>query len=117
MAEHSLMTFLGMFLECVMATCESGIHYPVDNPLCVHQPILVAGALTDEWFGLLIEVSPIHSDKVIKALRDHLVDGDSRKMVCERHRVNAGYLSICMGRLFHINQVVCRLSSYYCENK
>lgn len=40
-----------------MATCESGIHYPVDNPLCVHQPILVAGALTDEWFDLLIEVS------------------------------------------------------------
>ncbi|EBA1561076.1 transcriptional regulator [Salmonella enterica subsp. enterica serovar Poona] len=96
---------------------DDSIYYSAGNAACVRKQMLVAGALTSEWFELLIEISPIHSSKVIKALRAHLVDGDSRKSVCERYGVNAGYMSICMGRLFHINQIVGKLALYYSDNK
>ncbi|MFJ7174824.1 PapB/FocB family fimbrial expression transcriptional regulator [Citrobacter freundii] len=79
--------------------------------------ILIAGSLTNEWFDLLIALSPINSDKVIKALREHLVNGVPRKDVCKQYGVNPGYLSICMGRLFYINQIAGQLSSYYLDDK
>lgn len=37
----------------------------------------VPGSLSDTCFWLLIEVSPIHSEKVIQGLRDYLVLGIS----------------------------------------
>ncbi|HCP1359051.1 TPA: transcriptional regulator [Escherichia coli] len=74
----------------------------------------VKGLLSDEQFDLLVEISSIHSPKVIMAMRDHLVKGDLRKIVCERYSVNAGYLSVCISRLLRIERGVSKLVRFYC---
>lgn len=75
-----------------------------------------SGQFTEDHFWILVEISPIHSERIIKALRDYLVSGDSRKVVCERYGVNNGYLSTSLGRLFHINQLALKLCQY-CNNE
>lgn len=75
--------------------------------------MLVAGAISEEHFWLLVELSPIHSEKVQMALRDYLVSGYSRKIVCEKHGVSNGYLSTSLGRLFRIGQIVSHLVPFY----
>lgn len=75
----------------------------------------VKGSLSGEQFDLLMELSSIHSPKIILAMRDHLVKGDLRKVVCQRHGVNAGYLSVCIGRLLRIERGVSRLARFYCR--
>lgn len=75
------------------------------------------GSISEKQFRLLIELSPIYSEKVVSALRDYLVLGHSRKLVCEKHNVSNGYLSISLGRLFHINQVVSQLVIHYFNEK
>lgn len=76
--------------------------------------IMGGGGLSGEQFYLLVELSSIHSQKVILAMRDHLVLGDSRKVVCERYGVNAGYLSVCIGRLLRVEKSVSKLVRFYC---
>ncbi|EEQ1637728.1 PapB/FocB family fimbrial expression transcriptional regulator [Escherichia coli] len=74
---------------------------------------LISGEVSEDKFWLLIEISPIQSNKVICALYDYLVAGESRKVVCERHSVNNGYITRCMQKLTHIDRVVKILSSHY----
>ncbi|MCZ6093396.1 PapB/FocB family fimbrial expression transcriptional regulator [Escherichia coli] len=62
-----------------------------------------------------MELSAIHSQKIINALRDYLVSGDTRKVSCERHGANISYFSIALGRLFRVSQLVSQLTPYYCE--
>lgn len=71
--------------------------------------------LSDEQFDLLMELSSIHSQKVILAMHDHLVKGDLCKVVCEKYAVNAGYLSVCIGRLRRIERSVSKLARFYCR--
>ncbi|MDF6552734.1 adhesin biosynthesis transcription regulatory family protein, partial [Escherichia coli] len=70
--------------------------------------------LSNEHFDLLVDISSIHSRKIISAMRDHLVLGDSRRVVCERYGVNAGYLSVCIGRLLRVEKSVSKLVRFYC---
>ncbi|EEV0101563.1 transcriptional regulator [Escherichia coli] len=74
---------------------------------------LISGDVSEDKFWLLIEISPIQSQKVICALYDYLVVGASRKVVCEKHRVNNGYITRCMQRLIHIDRIAELLSSHY----
>ncbi|HEI3493786.1 TPA: hypothetical protein SI375_004757, partial [Escherichia coli] len=37
---------------------------------------------------------------------DHLVLGDSRKVICERHNVNNGYISTSLSRLERMNEMI-----------
>lgn len=74
---------------------------------------LMPDNMTEEQFWLLIEISPMHSERIVLALRDYLLYGHSRKAACERHGVNNGYLSTCMGRLFHTSHLVAKLAPYY----
>ncbi|EFM0080823.1 TPA: PapB/FocB family fimbrial expression transcriptional regulator [Escherichia coli] len=73
----------------------------------------IEGRLSAEQFDLLIELSSIHSQKVILAMRDHLVNGDSRRASCERHGVNAGYLSVCIRRLLQVEKAASKLAHFY----
>lgn len=75
--------------------------------------VILPGSICEEQFWLLIEISSVHSKKVINAMRDHLVSGISRKEVCERYNVNNGYLSISIGRLNHTHNIVRNLMMYY----
>ena len=74
---------------------------------------LVPGQVHEIHFQLLMEISPVYSDKVILALRDFLVLGFTRKESCERHNVSPGYLSTTLGRIQNISKSVSRLMPYY----
>lgn len=74
---------------------------------------LVPGQVHEIHFQLLMEISPVHSDKVILALRDFLVLGFTRKESCERHNVSPGYLSTTLGRIQNISKSVSKLMPYY----
>ncbi|EPE2853128.1 PapB/FocB family fimbrial expression transcriptional regulator [Escherichia coli] len=74
---------------------------------------LVSGEVSEDKFWLLMEISPIQSQKVICALYDYLVKGLSRKVVCEKHSVNNGYITRCMQRLIHIDKIAELLSYHY----
>ncbi|MEL9782948.1 transcriptional regulator [Escherichia coli] len=72
--------------------------------------MLIPGFVSEVAFDLLIELSSVHSIKIINALHDYLVLGDSRKIACERY-------GAALGRLFRTNQIVSQLASYYGEQE
>ena len=74
---------------------------------------ILPGSINEEHFWLLIEILPIHSRKVICAMREHLVYGVSRKEVCAKYEVNNGYLSISISRLNYTHQIVRHMMQYY----
>ncbi|HHU1430544.1 PapB/FocB family fimbrial expression transcriptional regulator [Escherichia coli] len=67
---------------------------------------LAIGKVPEDIFWLLVEMSAIRSQSIIKALYDHLVLGDSRKVICERHSVNNGYISTSLSRLERMNEMI-----------
>ncbi|HCU0389675.1 TPA: transcriptional regulator [Escherichia coli] len=71
------------------------------------------GQLDETKFWLLIELSTIHSDKIIYALRDYLVCGETRKVVCDKYSVSNGYLSTSLSRIHRVNYIVTQLMPYY----
>ncbi|EDV7203285.1 transcriptional regulator [Salmonella enterica subsp. enterica serovar Bredeney] len=78
---------------------------------------LAPGEVPEEQFWLLVDISPIHSEKIILALKDYFVSGYSRKVVCERHGMSGGYLSTSINRLNFISRNVQKLAGYYSHNK
>ncbi|MED8729959.1 adhesin biosynthesis transcription regulatory family protein [Escherichia marmotae] len=74
---------------------------------------LSPGNVSEEHFWLLVEISPIHSEKIIFALKDFFVSGCSRKEVCERHGISPGYFSGALGRFRHVSMIVFQLIPYY----
>ncbi|EHC4980548.1 transcriptional regulator [Escherichia coli] len=70
--------------------------------------VLIPGRVTEDFFWLLIELSPLRSEKVIRALRDFLVLGYTRKEVCERYKVSYGYFSLAFKRIRYIEDIICR---------
>ncbi|EAS0629950.1 hypothetical protein RLQ39_005022 [Salmonella enterica] len=66
--------------------------------------ILSPGSVPAEQFYLLIDISPLRSNKVIKALHNYFVLGHTRSDVCEEFQVNPGYLSIKIKEI----QLLCR---------
>ena len=69
--------------------------------------------VTDGALTLLAEISPVHSEKVLNALRDFLVLGYTRREACERHEVSQGYFSGALGRIQRTHQAVNRLVPFY----
>ncbi|MCO0492611.1 adhesin biosynthesis transcription regulatory family protein [Escherichia coli] len=69
--------------------------------------------ISNEHFWLLIELSGIRSDKSIMSLREHLVDGFTKREVCERNDVSLSYFSISLKKISHIHNVCALLSEYY----
>lgn len=78
---------------------------------------LVPGCMRDIHFSLLIEISSLYSEKVIMALRGFLVDGYTRKEVCERYSVSPGYFSMALRKLRRTEQAVLQLIPYYVRNR
>ena len=67
---------------------------------------LAIGKVPEDIFWLLVEMSAIRSQGIIKALYDYLVLGDSRKVICERYNVNNGYISTSLSRLERMNEMI-----------
>lgn len=78
---------------------------------------LMPGKMSELHFWLLIEISPIHSEKIILALKDFLVMGYSRKEVCERNNISSGYFSGALGRFQRVNATVTQLMPFYIQMK
>lgn len=74
---------------------------------------LVPGNVPEEQFWLLVGISSMHSEKMISALMDYLVNGLSRKDSCELNKVSSGHFSIGLSRLQNISYAVASLSVYY----
>ncbi|EGM8070156.1 adhesin biosynthesis transcription regulatory family protein [Escherichia albertii] len=79
----------------------------------VKKETLSPGSLSDDHFWLLINISSIHSKKVIDALRDFLVLGYTRKESCIHHGVSQSYFSTSLSRLQHVNSMMYQLVPYY----
>lgn len=85
-----------------------------DTPVKVAKSrMLIPGFVSEEVFDLLVELSSVHSIKIVNALHDYLVLGENKKDVCDRYGANVSYFSIALGRLFRVNQIVSQLLSYY----
>ncbi|HHZ3601381.1 TPA: PapB/FocB family fimbrial expression transcriptional regulator [Escherichia coli] len=74
---------------------------------------LTPGCMEEEHFLLLMEISPICSKKVFESLKSYLVDGCSRKFICESYNINNGYLTVSLNRLNKIHQCLLQLKKYY----
>ncbi|EOX2496083.1 adhesin biosynthesis transcription regulatory family protein [Escherichia coli] len=83
------------------------------NTRAPDESMLTPGCLDEEHFLLLMDISPICSKKVFDSLRAYLVDGCSRKFVCEHYNINNGYLTVSLNRLNKIHQNICRLREFY----
>ncbi|MEE7413227.1 PapB/FocB family fimbrial expression transcriptional regulator [Escherichia marmotae] len=77
---------------------------------------LIPGKVSEDLFDVLIELSGIHSEKIINALRDYLVSGENRKISCKRYGASTSYFSVALGRLFHVGQLVSQLVPYYYDD-
>ncbi|EGK3868967.1 adhesin biosynthesis transcription regulatory family protein [Salmonella enterica] len=77
------------------------------------ESMLMPGCLDEEHFLLLMDISPICSKKVCESLRAYLVDGLSRKFICEHYNINNGYLTVSLNRLNKIHQNIYRLREFY----
>ncbi|WP_311765737.1 MULTISPECIES: adhesin biosynthesis transcription regulatory family protein [Escherichia] len=74
---------------------------------------LKAGTVPEIQFWLLIEITPIHSERMILALKDFLVMGYSRREVCEQYNISSGYFSGALGRFQKVHLTVNQLIPYY----
>ena len=74
--------------------------------------MLIPGKVPEDFFWALIELSPLRSEKVVRALRDFLVLGYVRKEVCEKYGVSYGYFSVALKRIRHTDDIVCQLVKY-----
>ncbi|GDT21796.1 transcriptional regulator [Escherichia coli] len=74
---------------------------------------LTPGCMDEEHFLLLMDISPICSRKVFESLRAYLVDGCSRKFICENYNINNGYLTVSLNRVNKIHQCVSLLKKFY----
>ncbi|EFN2600129.1 transcriptional regulator [Escherichia coli] len=78
---------------------------------------LSSGCMSEYYFWLMVEISPIHSEKVIYALRDFLVMGYTRKEACERNEVSQSYLSCALKRFQIINRNVVKMVRFYIKSE
>ncbi|AUM10818.1 PapB/FocB family fimbrial expression transcriptional regulator [Escherichia coli] len=81
--------------------------------LNIKQGTLLCGQVDESLFRILVEISSIHSERVILAMRDYLVHGHSRKDVCNRYCLNNGYFSVSLSRLVRVNQLIISALHYY----
>lgn len=74
---------------------------------------IIPGEMPEFQFWLLVEISPIHSERMIMALKDFFVDGYSRKEVCIKYNISPGYFSGSLGRFQKVVFMVTQLAPYY----
>ena len=96
-----------------MSNPHSSDHRLEKPSLYVGGALLTPGCMDEEHFLLLMDISPICSRKVFESLRAYLVDGCSRKFICDNYNISNGYLTVSLNRLNKIHQCVSLLKKYY----
>ncbi|WP_370619550.1 PapB/FocB family fimbrial expression transcriptional regulator [Citrobacter meridianamericanus] len=74
---------------------------------------LYPGRVPEQYFRGLADISSIRSQKVIKALYEHFVEGLSRTHVSNEHSVCPGYLSIKIREIKSLHEKVNDLYDIY----
>lgn len=73
---------------------------------------LPPGKVDKKQFRLLIDLSSIRSLKVINALEDYFVNGSNRKEICDKHKINHGYLSLKIRKLQDVSLKLYNIAHY-----
>ncbi|EJZ3074356.1 transcriptional regulator [Escherichia coli] len=76
---------------------------------------IIPGEMPESQFWLLVEISPIHSERMIMALKSFFVDGYSRKEVCVKYNISPGYFSGALGRFHRVVFMVTQLAPYHIQ--
>lgn len=79
----------------------------------VMQKKLIPGEVDSNHFELLVTIAGVRNKRMLYALRDVLVKGQSRKVSCGEHCVSQGYLSIKIRKLQSISDLVSDAYIYY----
>ena len=76
---------------------------------------LKPGRVDKGHLDILIDISPIRSDKVIIALSEYYVNGIKRRVICEKYGVNPGYLSLKIREVQDLNYRIYKLLPFYID--
>lgn len=101
-----------------MTHCMNGINVDKEERLFAFRAsnvTIMPGNMPEVQFWLLVEISPIHSEKMISALREFLVHGYSRKDICRKYNISSGYFSSALGRFQRVVFTVMQLMPYYVQ--
>lgn len=101
-----------------MTHCMNGINVDKEERLFAFRAsnvTIMPGNMPEVQFWLLVEISPIHSEKMISALREFLVHGYSRKDICRKYNISSGYFSSALGRFQRVVFTVMQLIPYYVQ--
>lgn len=79
----------------------------------VPEVTLKPGEVPESLFWLLVELSSLRSEKVIRALSDFLILGYTRREVCEKYNLSGGHFSVALRQLMRVNDLARLTASYY----
>lgn len=85
------------------------------NLLNQKERVLSPGMVSNEHFRRLIDISAVRSDKVINALQEYFVNGTARNIICEKHNVSPGYLSIKIREMQFLSRRILDIYPYFCQ--
>ncbi len=74
---------------------------------------LVPGQVSNEQFHLLLVGTSIRGEKVIKALREHLVNGTAKGRSVAMHGANFSQFSVRLSTLHEENERISRMVKFY----
>ncbi|EAA8634470.1 hypothetical protein AHS86_23655 [Salmonella enterica subsp. enterica] len=75
---------------------------------------LSPGTVAEEQFKLLIDISTIRSNRIIVALKDYFVQGVTRKEICKKYNLSAGYLSVKIKEIQMLCRQIIEIYPYFC---
>ncbi|EMI7380127.1 hypothetical protein V6973_004072 [Salmonella enterica] len=78
------------------------------------EKVLTPGMVCNEHFVILIDISAIRSEKVIKSLQEYFVNGTARNIICEKNKVNPGYLSLKIREIQCLSRRIMDIYPYFC---
>ncbi|EJH8995741.1 hypothetical protein NF634_002869 [Salmonella enterica] len=78
------------------------------------EKVLTPGMVSNEHFLILIDISAIRSEKVIKALQEYFVNGTPRNIICEKNQVSPGYLSLKIREMQFLSRRIMDIYPYFC---
>ncbi|EBC6662868.1 hypothetical protein C1B90_24055 [Salmonella enterica] len=71
------------------------------------------GAVSPEKFNLLIDISNIYSERIVRALELYLVRGLDRTPACEQAGISKSCFSVKLRRIQDVSRTVVRLYRWY----
>lgn len=80
-------------------------------------PCLGQGEMSEDHFDLLVASTSIRSEPVIRALKEHLVDGLDKVVAVERNGIFFSQFSSRLSILEHTSYRISRMAKYYCQQQ